>query len=71
MDKPRFVFGERLRVGARPGHTSGGVAAARAGETAPMLLPHAAAVDTTDQIDQGFRIELVGLLQIAATISEV
>ena len=57
MDKPRFVFGERLRVGARPGHTSGGAAAARAGETAPMLLPHAAAVDTTDEIYRASRLQ--------------
>ena len=48
MIKPRFIFGERLWVGARPGYASRGVAAARAGEAAPVLLSYAAAVVTTD-----------------------
>ena len=76
MDIPRLVLGKRLWVGTRPGHASGGVAAARPGETAPVLLPYAAAAVTTDgwevKVSQGkFSRSAIGITtcHVEATIS--
>ena len=46
---PRFIFGERLWVGTRPGNASSGVIVARGGgETVPVLLSHTAGAVSTE-----------------------
>ena len=69
MHRPRFIFGERLWVGTRPGHASGGVAAAAGGgETAPMLLLDTATAVAVSEGTEGLSVGSFLCLNIEATI---